>query len=237
MDTPKEIIEKLRKLLRLGESSNIHEAELAMQRAQELATKWKISLAELSEADQAPEDFVREDVRFQKRTFHQRFIDRIINKHFNVSVVFRSSGLGVWYIGKPSDIAFARFVNDYLAGEFPHQYTLFRKTCPDVAHRHTFFWGMYRGLDEKLTEARKATERREFVGRPDAESRYQIVVINERDQRKLALAKFFPKLGKSRQNVHMNNAASFHAGQTAGRNVNIARPIGGGRAAAPRLNQ
>jgi hypothetical protein len=228
MDTPKEIIEKLRKLLRLGESSNMHEAELAMQRAQEIATKWRISLSELSETEQNAEAYTREDRR-RKRTFHQRFVDWIVRKHFNVHVILKGDG-GVWYVGKPSDIEFAKFVNDYLCAEFPRQWGFFRKTC-GAAHMHTFFHGMWKGLDEKLTEARKATEAREFIGRPDAANKYALVVVS--DQRALASAVhgFFPRLGRGgRGNLYTNNAASFAGGHAAGRNVNISRPLGGGRA-------
>jgi hypothetical protein len=233
MDTPKEIIEKLRKLLRLGESSNLHEAELAMQRAQEIATKYRISLSELSESEQNAESYTREDLR-RKRTFHQRFVDWIVRKHFNVHVILKSDG-GVWYVGKTSDIEFAKFVNDYLCAEFPRQWGFFRKTCDD-AHMHTFFHGMWKGLDEKLTEARKATETREFIGRPDAANNYALVVVDQERALAVAVKTFFPRLGSAgRGNLYTNNAASFAGGHAAGRNVNINRPIGGGRAPVARL--
>lgn len=233
MDTPKEIIEKLRKLLRLGESSNMHEAELAMQRAQEIATKWRISLSELSESEQNAESYTREDIR-RKRTFHQRFIDWIVRKHFNVHVILKGDG-GVWYVGKPSDIEFAKFVNDYLCAEFPRQWGFFRKTIPG-AHMHTFFHGMWKGLDEKLTEARKATEAREFFGRPEAANKYALVVVDRQRALGQAVRGFFPRLGSAgRGTLYNNNAASFAGGHAAGRAVNISRPIGGERGPVARL--
>jgi hypothetical protein len=47
MNTP-EILDKIKKLLRLGQSPNRHEAELAVQRAFELAARHQIDIENIS---------------------------------------------------------------------------------------------------------------------------------------------------------------------------------------------
>lgn len=50
-ETKEQVISKIRKLLRLAKSSNIHEAELAAEMASKLMEKWRVSAAAVTEID------------------------------------------------------------------------------------------------------------------------------------------------------------------------------------------
>ena len=218
MQTPQQVIEKLQKLLRLSESANRHEAELAMARAQEIAVKYKIELASVSKHDQPGESFERRDIE-RKATFQQKFIDWIVRKHFNISLVHAAGGKGrrVWYIGKPTDIAFAQYVYGFLDVEFPRLWSKHqRETGCGQGDRVTYFYGLYQGLDAKLTEAKKRAESEGLKGNADLANKYALAVVRDEEGLKRAIVSFFPSLGKgSRSRINVHSTGAFEAGRAA----------------------
>lgn len=230
MQTPQQVIEKLQKLLRLSESANRHEAELAMARAQEIAIKYKIELASVSAADQPAEAFERESIE-RKATFQQKFVDWIVRKHFNIHLVHAAGQRSkrVWYIGKPTDIAFAKYVYDFLNAEFPRLWTKHqRDTRCGQGERITYFYGLYQGLDAKLTEARKRAESEGLNGNADLANRYALAVVRDEEGLKRAVGIYFPDLSKARASrINVQSSGTFQAGRAAGGNININRPIAG----------
>ena len=59
MHLPEEMRSKIEKLLALTESSNVHEAALAMEKAQELLNRYNLSRADVQPSEQKP-DIVHE---------------------------------------------------------------------------------------------------------------------------------------------------------------------------------
>ena len=71
MSTPVEILEKLRKLLRLARSSNPHEAALAMAKAMALAAEHRIALDQVNPDHETPRFTHRDDGEDFRRMPHE----------------------------------------------------------------------------------------------------------------------------------------------------------------------
>ena len=103
----------------------------------------------------------------------------------------------------------------------------------ETRYRATFFDGFWRGLDTKLTEAKRKQEEESFNGltpeiKDGAQNRYALMVQNEKDEREnFAKAKYsrLYKTQAARLNVYGGNAAEV--GFSSGYTTNIARPLMG----------
>jgi len=237
MQTPQEIIEKLRKLLRLAsdKAATQGEAEAAMQKAQELALRYKVELAGIEHADRPAEEYT-EDRQSRRKTFQAKYVEWIVRKHFAVSMVYGCNG-ELFVIGKPTDIAFAKWVMEFLEGEFPRLWTQYqRETRCGQGARVNYFYGVYTGLDAKLTENKERVEGEALIeaqmnGDTRIAGNYQLAVVNEKKALAAATAKFHPNLRFSgRSTINVRHESAIAAGQRAGRAININRPLGNGAA-------
>jgi hypothetical protein len=239
MQTPNEVIEKLRKLLRLAtdKGATQGEAEAAMQKAQELALRYKIELAGIEHAERPAEEYTK-DTQQRRKTFQAKYVEWIVRKHFNVSMVMGRNG-ELFVIGKPTDIAFAKWVTEFLEAEFPRLWTAYqRSTGSGQGARVNYFFGVYQGLDAKLTENKRRVEEEALRGKGDLAGKYQIVVVEEKKALVAAVSRFFPNLSRAgRANIRIRHEGAIDAGRTAGRNININRPLGNGGASSARRLQ
>lgn len=241
MQTPNEVIEKLRKLLRLAtdKAATQGEAEAAMQKAQELALRYKIELAGIEHGERPAEEY-QQETQIRRKTFQAKYVEWIVRKHFNIQMVYGSGG-ELFVIGKTTDIAFARWVMEFLEGEFPRLWTAYqRQTECGQGARVNYFFGVYQGLDAKLTENKQRVEGEALIeaqmdGRGDLAGRYQLAVVADQKALAAAVHRFHPKLQRGgRANINVKHVSAIDAGRAAGRNININRPLGGGAAASAR---
>lgn len=238
MQTSQEVIQKLQKLLRLAGSANRNEAELAMQRAQEIAVKYKIELASVSPSERPVEEYLREGIQ-RNRSFQQRYIDWLLPKHFSVKIIHAAGTAGsqAWFIGKSTDIAFAKWVHEFLQAEFPRLWQKYqRETRCGQGARTDYFYGLYVGLDAKLTEARQRAEKENIQAGSQLATSYQLAVVSDREALAKAVTGFFPRLQHSKASISGKFASAITAGRQDGRNINISRPLGGRSATAARLH-
>lgn len=111
MDTS--VILKIKKLLALGESSNEHEAKLAMLKAQELLAKHKISLKEMNEYQEVNVVEGKTNVTFTKAKWKGR-LAKVIADNFGCYYFFRTRRNNtVMFIGKDEDVTVCRIVIEY----------------------------------------------------------------------------------------------------------------------------
>lgn len=104
------ILEKIRKLLRLGQSPNPNEAALALSRAFELARKHQIDLESVNLDDEEIERYLlRIGARLQ---FERKLILNLVKRFFRVKII--ACLPNVAFIGRQTDIAIAHYVHDYL---------------------------------------------------------------------------------------------------------------------------
>lgn len=242
MQTPQQVIEKLRKLLRLATdtAASQGEAEAAMARAQEIALRYKIELAGIEHAERPAEEYTQ-DVQVRRKTFQAKYVEWIVRKHFNVQMVMGAGG-ELFVIGKPTDIAFARWVMEFLEGEFPRLWIAYqRQTQCGQGARVNFFFGAYQGLDAKLTENKERVEAEAIIeaelnGNKRIAANYQLAVVTDQKALTEAVSRFFPNLRRGgRAHIRIRHESAIDAGRRAGREININRPLGGGATSARRL--
>lgn len=233
------LLGKLKKLLNLSKSANIHEAELALQKATAMAAEAGIDLAMVSaKADSEAEklEMVQETAFNGKRLPSlQKYASWLLNKHFNVHVIYsggRYFGRSVNILGDKRDVEFAKFVNEFVQDDMQRRWEYYKKSNGlSVRMKDTFMYNLWRGLDSKLTEAKAAAETAKFNAMPqevvaDTKARYGIVVSNKAAAVQQFVTKTYPRLSSTRISVrNFSNSTVATDGYSVGRSMNISRPI------------
>jgi hypothetical protein len=234
-----QLLGKLKKLLNLSKSSNINEAELALQKATAMATEAGIDLAIVSaKADSEVEklEMVEETAFSGKRLPSlQKYASWLLKTHFNVYVVYsggRYFGRSVNILGDKKDVEFAKFVNEFVQEDMQRRWEYYKKTNNlTVAMKETFMYNLYRGLDSKLKEAKEAAEQGKFNALPqdtvaDTKLRYGLVVSNKSAAVNQFVNKTYPKLSNTTTTIRaFSNSTVATDGYSVGRSMNILRPI------------
>lgn len=109
---PDPVIEKIKKLLRLGQSNNRHEAELALQRAFEIAERNNIDLAALDLAEDLKKIARRAYHVGSRLSYTRKSALRIVGTFFNVTpVVGRPC---IVFVGTAADVEIAVHVFEFI---------------------------------------------------------------------------------------------------------------------------
>lgn len=186
----KSIIEKIRSLLRLAKSDNAHEANLAMQRAMEIAAKHCIDLAAISPDDDLNKlisdhldlpDRLSYEWKEALSTAHQYF-----NVHVTVLVGFFDKRARI--VGTQLDIELASYVVTFLVRACRQCLAKFkaeeikrrRKITTDKTRNFIkgFFWGI------------RATLRSQQEATSEQHTGYQLMLDNGRTARENAAKAF-----------------------------------------------
>lgn len=163
MNAPAEILEKIKKLLRLARSSNPHEAALAMEKALALAAEHRVAVDQLDPDHQADRVTHRDHEDLLSKLPHEhQFAARILQRFFRVRCIIR----GKWHspatrwrpvkrqyltvVGTTSDAEIALYVLGFLVHHFRFCWRKHRGRC---RNRPSFMHGMFLGLYSKLSEA------------------------------------------------------------------------------------
>ncbi len=161
MNASAEIIEKIKKLLRLARSANAHEAQLAMQRALALAEEHRVTIEGLNPDEAAKEKATthRDANQCVRLSYDRRYALAIVKKFFRVTAVevqclrmvdgWPTLGFKVMYVGTRSDIEIAIYVADFLTHHFAFCWREFRGR---LRNRQAYVHGMLEGLWAKLME-------------------------------------------------------------------------------------
>ncbi len=234
------LLGKLKKLLNLSKSANIHEAELALQKATAMAAEAGIDLAMVSaKADSEAEKLeMVQDTAFSGKRLPslQKYASWLLNKHFNVHVIYsggRYFGRTVNILGDKRDVEFAKFVNEFVQDDMQRRWEYYKKSNGlTVRMKDTFMYNLWRGLDSKLTEAKAAAETAKFNAMPqeqvaDTKARYGIVISDKKAAVQQFVTKTYPRLSSVKTRVNnFSNSTVATDGYSVGRSMNISRPIG-----------
>ena len=107
------IVDKIRKLLALSESSNEHESKLAMLKAQELLAKHKMTLKDVENADKVEVKKHYTDVTFTKAKWKGRLAS-IIADNFGCYVFYSTRNTHrIVFLGKEEDVLVCEIVLSY----------------------------------------------------------------------------------------------------------------------------
>jgi len=227
MSEKESVLDKIKKLLRLTSSSNQHESQLAMERAQELALRHGIDISGVDSKEPDASEIIQEQADY-RRTTHGKFAGAIVLQFWPVKAVKAATVL--FWIGTREDVQMARYVYEFLMVEFPRLWKMHQRAEGlAVNSRGDYFYGLYRGLSQKLKKNKDRILAQEQAARGHAAMNSYALAVRNKD---VALAKAMRKLhpntrssGTSR--VSIRNHSVVASGEQAGRQINLNRPVEG----------
>jgi hypothetical protein len=225
-----DILDKIRKLLRLADTSRgatENEAKVALAKAQELMTRHNIdsALLRMERGESGASFTVNKGNLDLPKTLNPAdlMILSLLQAHFNVKTILMPNGRGtpVDIIGAPADIDFAIYAFNYLRQTFFRCWNEFKKVHPNP-DRASYYRGLRDGLHAALKEAKERTEQTYAANERQA---YGLVLVDQQAAITHYVEEHYGKLRKrsqSRRNLH---SGSYAAGQTKGRTIQINRPL------------
>jgi hypothetical protein len=234
-EATEKILDKAKRLLALGTSTNEHEAHLAMERVRELYAKHNLEHME----NLSQENFVHLVITHGKKraeSWELRTIS-ILTEHFFIKALTlqqfdANSGKrfhAVELIGTRENVTMAEYVYHFLLQqvEFLLRQASNREMGLVRAERTSFRLGVLDGFDKKL----KLSTQNIPKDSPDENNKEQTVIGR-------ALTKFradpyledylsdiYPRLGHRRRSSLEIDGNAFAAGHAAGKSINLNKPI------------
>jgi len=223
------VLERIARLLALAESSNVNEAQAAMNAAQRLMLKYNLESA----ATQAPRayGFRHLGKPTGRVTESERLLGAILGKHFFVEVIWvpvyrplegkRGSVLEV--CGSHANLEMAEYVHAFLTHSAEHLWREHRqmKQIRSNKDRRTYLAGVMAGFMEKLEQQRVVHKEEGLVWLKDSD-----------------LDGFYRKRHPHIHHVRLagNQRTEAHAhGREAGRNLVLHKPVTGGPSGSVKL--
>ena len=231
MKSESDILEKIRKLLRLADTSRgatENEAKVALAKAQELMTRHNIdsALLRMERGETGGASFTVDKGNLDlPKTLNPAdlMILSLLQSHFNVKTILMPSGKGtpVDIIGAPADIDFAIYAFNYLRQTFFRCWNEFKRTHanPDKA-------SYYRGLRDGINaELKAAKQRAEESYASDQRQTYGLVVVDQAAAITRYVEDNYGRLRNRNTRARRVDSGSYFAGETKGRTIQINRPL------------
>ncbi len=230
-------IEKIRRLLRLGTSSNKHEAQSALAKAAEIARRHSIDLGTIK-ADE-------ERARVIESTFGAASVYEVVNSAaisvcmgiFNVGCI--TCGPKITFIGLPHNVEAARFAHGFAVEQCGRDLKEFRAARRKLMGRgqritkgmeHSFCQGWAVGVRQRYKKEIEAAE-------PDALPEQSSAIILREQQKEVEdyIRAAHADAKKARARRFKEDGLALGMGHKAGGRVSINRPIEGAPAVAGQL--
>ena len=227
----RKILLKAQKLLSLAESSNEHEASLAMEKANEFIRRYNLDRIEFAK----PADYVYVIINHKKKrieNYHRR-ICTILMDYFFVEVIFSSlydpetceKHKIIELLGTVENVSFAEYVYHFLMQQLDSLWrNHHKKTHVPARQKRSYRLGVLSGFIDKLArqEARHREELPEMTDTPMTTS--ALVCTGDH-----ALAAFlsarFPRLSRRRWKPPLVDKATYKAGVSDGKKITLHKGI------------
>lgn len=166
------VVRRVRKLLALAESSELHEANAAARRAQRLMLEHQISLEELDSRPFHVAHVGRVAGRFMA---HEKLIGGILGTYFGVHCVWVSTrmddgrhGRMLEVCGRREEVEVAEYVHSWLLETGERLWRAHRKAQPKARGRGRFLSGVVFGFADQLRQEQEQCAERGLVRVADA---------------------------------------------------------------------
>ncbi|MDD4973303.1 MAG: DUF2786 domain-containing protein [Bacteriovorax sp.] len=209
---------RLKKLLALATSDNVHERELATLKANQLLLEHNLDLSK-TETSGDEIVYVKRVLEATRKSSKHVAIYEIL-KTFFVSPVF-NHGRGIFYlevIGDATSVELADYVAHFLDIELEAIWKQTQKENPSLkgkSSKNSFFNGVAKGYVEKI-EKQKST----------LATGMDLVAIEKNIQNKLHIV--YPRIGHSSLSGGIHNADAHNAGKIKGSNLSIKPALNSG---------
>jgi hypothetical protein len=214
----KKLLDRLKKLLALASSDNVHEREQATLKANQLLLEHNLDLSK-SETSEDEIVYVKRVLEATRKNSKHVAIYEIL-KTFFVSPVF-NHGRGVFYlevIGDQTSVQLADYVAHFLDIEFEVIWKQTQKENPRLkgkSSKNSFFNGVAKGYVEKI-EKQKST----------LATGMDLVAIEKNIQQNLHIV--YPRIGHSSLSGGIHNADAHNIGKIKGSNLSIKPALNSG---------
>lgn len=205
------LLQKLKKLLALASSDNIHERELATLKANQLLLEHNLDLTrDTSAKDEIV--YVKRVLESTRKSIKHVAIYEIL-KTFFVSPVF-NHGRGVFYlevIGDKTSVELADYVANFLDHELEVMWKETQKEnkhLKGLAAKNSFYNGVAKGYVEKIQQQKSTLA-----------SGTDLVTIEKNLQKNLRIV--YPRIGHSALSGGRHDADAHNAGKVKGGNLSI----------------
>lgn len=227
------LLERAEKLLSLARSTNEHEALLAMRRVRELYDRH--NLTKLREAfDQTVMDSMFLSQKRKKTSPVEAKILSLLNDHFKVRVIHShlfdartcEKHKAAEILGRRENILMAEFVYHFLFHQCASLWASHKQLtrCPG-SHRQSYQLGILSGFDEKLSRLHDGAESSPQAALDVNSKDLRALLKVERNQLDDFVTRRYPRLSKKSWGRGRVNANAFESGQSAGRSLNLNRPM------------
>lgn len=205
--------EKIQKLLALATSSNENEAKLAAEKANELMVKYNLQMSDLKEPCEY-DTFVL--VSGQRMPVELKFVGGILVKHFFVHLIQGRGALKI--VAEKQNLENGKYLWDFLNRTFKECWLNYKKeTKCDNSLKQTYYLGLYRGLDEKLTATRKKVEQE-----------YGLVVVEDAGLNAFILEAIGKTRVGSKAHVQNRDSNAYASGKETGSKITISKGVSSG---------
>ncbi len=223
--TPREqIIEKIKKLLRMKRGGTPDEIATALRLAQELAEKHGVDIGSVN----PDEEHVKErpinhedEILGVRASWESRYSSLICDQFFKVRVFKTVNDSRTKYVfrfvGEEWDRQIAIYVYRFLCGHFRREWKCKRGRC---RNRQAFMWGMYIGICQKL--AARQPEQMPGIVKTDRQ-------LQRRNQ---YIEQHWGKLNETSVEPDGDATEAKHRGWLAGKQTEIRSGVKGGEAGA-----
>ena len=222
-DNTKKLLARLKKLLALASSDNVHERELATLKANQLLLEHNLDLTKnLNNTENQDENetvYVKRVLEASRKNAKHVAIYEIL-KTFFVSPVF-NHGHGIFYLEVIGDLTSVELA-DYVAHFLDHELVLLWKqtkmanpNLQGAASKNSFFKGVARGYVEKI-EKQKTT----------LANSHDLVAIGKNIERHLNIV--YPRIGHASLSQGQHNSAAHDLGKKQGANLSIKPALSSG---------
>lgn len=160
------IVDKITKLLALATSSNVHEATLALQKAQELALKHNMNISEIAEKK---EEVVtgRIEENSKSVSVHRKLMAQVLSKHFRVKVFTSTNRFTreqrIVVVGFSEDVQVYQSIFEWTyrvfkslalqaINERKRMDSSFETRSQSLRFQNTYFQGFLKGIDKAFED-------------------------------------------------------------------------------------
>lgn len=223
----RQVIDKVRKLLALGQSDNEHEAALALQRAQQLLERHRLDFASLAEAEQLVHRTI--DTRARSLPAHRKAICTLLEAGFGVRVICASlydpqancTNKTIELFGTEEAVAIAEHCCHFLENRLQVLWAKNRRRFSGSGRtaRKSYFLGVLAGFREQLqaTAPKQTTTMDSSINRLpalQAEARLDAFV-----------AWRYPRLQRMRGRAMTMHGEAYRQAVADGRELTLHRPV------------
>jgi hypothetical protein len=209
-----QIIHKVQKLLKLAQSDNIHEAEQATLKANQLLLRYNID--KLQNKNEFETLFVARAISCKRKNAKLTAIYDII-KHFMVSPILRygRGEVSLEVTGTKANIELALYIADFLNLELERLWQNFSKQHNSKGSRakNSFYQGMAKGHAQKMEQTLRTL---------NSEDSKALIAINQ--ELKTGVKKIYRRISSTSSNALLDET-SFNAGKMAGAKLTINKAI------------